>query len=377
MYIGPWPEQHLAKALAQVSAQHASTSRRASRRSSGHDSASTSAAASEDGPRRELILHGIVDSQAATPISGRSEGSIASNEALWQPAPCYRVDVLASEAEPNFSKHSRLNLGPMDLQGVHRSWPPHEAKPAAKTSARLPPLPAGQRHSQAEGAAELPQSRRTRARSQPTRSCSAKVLDGPSGPGTAIRAERPSPPRAPAMQTPPRPPSAAKSPPTAGSCQANRSPSMPAKWSPRQALQPIPQAAAQGAAQGSTAQAEVPRISGSPPKLLSQTPPWLAEMRNKVEATRSLFSEQPGAQDEREARSPSLDERVGTAEIEGQNLEHIQRRELDQAAVLLQVQSEVDEAVPDDDIVAWSQGLRMEDLDGAEDEILQALAEVV
>eukprot|EP00971_Amphidinium_carterae_P007272 144177-Amphidinium_carterae.2 len=101
MYIGPWPEQHLAKALAQasclhachfieystrttrgprqalqrmnvrsmqvstpipilkdrekpacglaleVSAQHASTSRRASRRSSGHDSASTSAAASE------------------------------------------------------------------------------------------------------------------------------------------------------------------------------------------------------------------------------------------------------------------------------------------------------------------------------------------
>jgi len=100
-------------------------------------------------------------------------------------------------------------------------------------------------------------------------------------------------------------------------------------------------------------------------------------MRNKVEATRSLFSEQPGAQDEREARSPSLDERVGTAEIEGQNLEHIQRRELDQAAVLLQVQSEVDEAVPDDDIVAWSQGLRMEDLDGAEDEILQALAEVV
>jgi len=117
-------------------------------------------------------------------------------------------------------------------------------------------------------------------------------------------------------------------------------------------------------------------------------PAWLAEMRHKVEAARSLFNELPGESGDREAVPHSPAERPSMVESGGPSLQQAQSRELGPSpagetplvvpcAASDAQQGQMDVDFPDDDIVAWSQGLRMEDLDGHEDEILQALAQVV
>eukprot|EP00931_Biecheleriopsis_adriatica_P053682 TRINITY_DN31488_c0_g1_i2.p1 TRINITY_DN31488_c0_g1~~TRINITY_DN31488_c0_g1_i2.p1 ORF type:complete len:365 (-),score=62.89 TRINITY_DN31488_c0_g1_i2:26-1120(-) len=364
MYIGVWPEYHFAKLVAE----------------------------SEK----------LAASDAGTPTS-------ASHTPVLLP-PCHRVDISRHSTEVAPSA-ARWSIGPEQLPASRRCESENRRQTPQAQAGRLPPLPRAsssgpQRHGRASErshsrprlfAPQLPQSSsssstpRAPVRSPPsaatTQSCSSAASSGPS---TCAA----SPPRlacTPPWQArlPPRPPQAL--------------PAGVPGWiaSMREDIEKTRTLFTEGPVFAGGNESQPLRRVGSLEKLVPLAPRWQSSMHAEEAwgppgCTSMNVTPETGATDRAQGIAPAPEavpvERM-TQEIVKVGREFESGRAprtawLDGSrsgsALVLQPDKDVspshiqsDDEAEDEDLIAWSQGLCLEDFDDPEDGVLQALAEIL
>lgn len=278
MYIGVWPEYHLAKLVA-------------------------AKRAADEGPGPEPLPGGSPASGPPSQRRGSKTGcetpsSVTScaSDPIWNVPLVRRVDQLHTLEVPRRPSRG-FNIGPEELPAARRSrsegrrGPGTPTPPAAAAGGRLPPL---RRAGREPG---RPQQRSVvgRAASQPR--TFQPPLPESNGGGSCSSLAGPAPPAAAPPQAS-RPPSARSSPPVpAGACPRPRTPqeqlgaagaSSPESFvvPPRASLPPTPpwRLPAKG-----SALASAPSGRGSSASEATSAPAWLSDLRKQVESTRTQF----------------------------------------------------------------------------------------